>query len=136
MTQIRRVSGVATSIRQEDGYTKVRYHNTDVVCFNDKHIILDSGGWQTATTKTRMNQASNQFNLGFHVYQEKGEWYVSYPHHKERGCIHIKCMGFSDRMKLDRSKIIGWDDVEIGSTMITELPPQKQLEPSSSGEPT
>ena len=29
-------------------------------------------------TKLRMNQASVQFNLGYTVYQQKGQWFVSY----------------------------------------------------------
>ena len=77
MGQTQRVSGVATSIRRDqDGYTCVRYHQTDVVRFKDESIILNTGGWFTATTKVRMNQASNQFGLGFHVYQKSHEWFV------------------------------------------------------------
>ena len=54
------------------------YHSTDVVKWNDKHIRLYTGGWKTVTTKTRMNQVSNQFGLGYSVYQRKGKWYVDY----------------------------------------------------------
>ena len=78
MAQSQRVSGVATSIRTDsDGYTCVRYHQTDVVRFKGERIILNTGGWFTATTKLRMNQASNQFGLGFRVYQKNHEWFVS-----------------------------------------------------------
>ena len=78
MSQLQRVTGRATSIRTEDGYTKVRYHSTDVVTFNDKTIELYAGGWQTMTTKVRMNQASNQFDLGFTVYQKDFAWFVHF----------------------------------------------------------
>lgn len=80
MAQTQRVSGVATSIRREGNDMCVRYHNTDVVRFDDArlHIILNTGGWRTATTKTRMNQTSNQFGLGYGVYQKKGDWFVQY----------------------------------------------------------
>jgi hypothetical protein len=37
------------------------------------------GRTETATTKLRMNQASNQFNLGFSVYQKDYRWYVVIP---------------------------------------------------------
>ena len=82
MAQSQRVSGVATSIRTDsDGYTCVRYHQTDVVrfkvWFKGERIILNTGGWFTATTKLRMNQAANQFGLGFRVYQKNHEWFVS-----------------------------------------------------------
>jgi len=79
MSQTRKVAGRATSIRTEwDGFTNVRYHDTDVVSFNDRRIILRSGGWRTATTKTRMNQTANQFNLGFRVWQKSFEWFVDF----------------------------------------------------------
>lgn len=77
--QTRVVRGVATSIRTEAGMTHVRYHKTDVVSFNDDTITLRSGGWRTVTTKTRMNQAAHQFELGYSVWQRKGEWYVATP---------------------------------------------------------
>lgn len=65
-----------TTIKTIDNTTKVRYHNTDVVCFNDDKIILNNDGYFTPTTKNRMNQASSQFNLGYKVYQKNFIWYV------------------------------------------------------------
>ena len=59
------------------GETVVRYHATNVVVFNKDKIVLNSGGWQTTTTKKRMNQASEAFDLGYSVYQDKWDWYVS-----------------------------------------------------------
>jgi hypothetical protein len=57
----------------------VTYHSTDVVVFSKEEIVLDTGGWFTVTTKARMNQASNEFGLGYQVYQEKGYWYIWFP---------------------------------------------------------
>ena len=71
-----RVSKNNTTIKSADGWTVVTLHGTDVVKFNDKEIILNTGGWKTVTTKARMNQVSNQFGLGYSVYQEDGTWYV------------------------------------------------------------
>ena len=62
----------------DDGFTKVVYHQTPVVKFNHKKIILNTGGYKTVTTKSRMNQTSNQFKLGFSVYQKDFEWFVTY----------------------------------------------------------
>jgi hypothetical protein len=93
MAQTQRVTGVATKVYDEDGYTKVRYHSTDVVKFNSDKIILDSGGWMTSTTKTRMNQTSNQFHLGYAVYQKGGHWFVRF----KGGDIP-----FHDNMELNR----------------------------------
>ena len=60
-----------------EGNTCVKYHSTDVAK-RDKHgkITLNSGGWRTATTKARMNQALRQWGTPFYVYQVKGEWLV------------------------------------------------------------
>lgn len=72
------VGKTATSIRQENGVTNIRYHDTDVVTFDAKTITLKSGGWRTKTTKSRMNQSANQFGLGFQVYQKDYNWYVTF----------------------------------------------------------
>jgi len=61
----------------DDGYTCIQLHATIVVRFNETEIILDSGGWRTPTTKTRMAQAASEHQLGFGVYQRKGVWYVT-----------------------------------------------------------
>lgn len=63
---------------KEAGYNVVQYHNTDVVMWNDDEIILDTGGYDTLTTKARMNEASRVYDLGFHVYQKNYNWYVEY----------------------------------------------------------
>lgn len=73
----REVGKVATSVfTDDDGYTKVVYHSTVVVRWNELEILLNSNGWRTATTKTRMNQAAKQFRLDFDVYQQDFEWFV------------------------------------------------------------
>lgn len=76
--QQQRVGKTATSIFTKDGVTHVVYQRTAVVRFTPEWIELDSGGWRTVTTKTRMNQASNQFELGYSVYQKGGEWFVDF----------------------------------------------------------
>lgn len=76
MAQTQKVSGRATSVFQHDGDTIVKYHNTNVVRFNAKTITLSTGGWKTVTTKVRMNQAANQFDLGYTVYQNNFNWFV------------------------------------------------------------
>jgi len=78
MGRTNQVGSHKTFILTEHGTTKVVYHNTPVVEFNFSEIILNTGGYKSFTTKTRMNQASSQFDLGYHVYQEKHVWYVDY----------------------------------------------------------
>lgn len=78
MAQRMQVRGRATRIETNGGWTFVRYHSTDVVRFNYNTIILSTGGWETVTTKLRMNQASNQFGLGYTVYQKNHVWYCDW----------------------------------------------------------
>ena len=78
MANMQKVGYHKTSVFTEDSTTKVCYHNTIVCSFNYNTIILNTGGWFTNTTKARMNQASNQYNLGFRVFQKDYSWYVQY----------------------------------------------------------
>lgn len=93
MSQTQRVTGVMTDIYTDEKGTHVSYRGTRVVSFNEKEITLRSNGWETATTKNRMNQAANQFNLGFSVYQERSTWFVNW-----RGTTTL----FRDGMTLPR----------------------------------
>lgn len=76
MSQQSKLGKTATTVRTENGWTIIRYHQTDVVKFNEKSIILNTGGYFTPTTKTRMNQASGQFDLGYTIRQEKRNWKI------------------------------------------------------------
>ena len=76
MSQLNTIGSHKTTVATDDGFTRVTYHQTSVVKFNYNEIILNSGGWETVTTKSRMNQTSNQFDLGFKVYQKDFEWFV------------------------------------------------------------
>ena len=67
-----------TSVVNDNNITMVCYHSTPVVKITDTEIILNTGGWYTATTKRRMNQASKSYGLGFAVYQVNHSWYVDY----------------------------------------------------------
>lgn len=69
---------LATKVYLENECVVVQYHDTQVVRFNDDTIWLDNGGWETHTTKQRMNQAALEFDLNFYVFQSKFVWYVSF----------------------------------------------------------
>ena len=78
MAQTQRLGSVHTTVSVDDeGWTNVQYHDTVVVRFNDTVIHLNTGGYKTNTTKTRMNQASNQFDLGYHIFQKRKRWFVA-----------------------------------------------------------
>ena len=74
----------------KDEALTIKLHNTEIVKIyhintnplNQVHsgkIKLNHGGWQTVTTKRRMNEASDAFmpgGMGFKVYQKDFEWYI------------------------------------------------------------
>ncbi len=76
MSQQSKLGKGNTTVYTREDMMRVRFHYTDVVSWNDKEIILNTGGWFSATTKTRMNQASRQFDLGYSVYSKDYQWYV------------------------------------------------------------
>jgi len=56
-----------------DGSFGIRLHSTQVVIYHaDGRIELQSGGWQTVTTKARMNEFS-PLSIG----SDRGVWYVN-----------------------------------------------------------
>ena len=103
MAQTSRISGVSTKIRscaiyqyynkshepkQLSNVRTVRYHSTDVVVAsydrNDNlRIILNTNGWFTATTKTRMNQTFSQWEIPIRIFQKDFQWYIDLPYHSE-----------------------------------------------------
>ena len=79
MGQTHTLGKVATTVAANDsGETVVTYHKTQVVKFSGEKIVLNTGGWKTVTTKARMNQAANQFALGYTVFQKNHAWFVSF----------------------------------------------------------
>ena len=60
----------------KDGCRAIRLHRTDVVTYRpDGACILNSDGWQTSTTKDRMNKYGP-----VSVYQVDFIWYVTQKH--------------------------------------------------------
>jgi hypothetical protein len=84
MVQNVKVSGTATKVTKGDnGHVSVRLYNTTVAEKNVRHgqtcITLNSGGYQTETTKRRINQFANEFCGGaFSVFAKKGVWFIQH----------------------------------------------------------
>lgn len=79
MAQTQKFQGVKTNtVSRFDGGLSGFYRGTEVARKNaDGSVTLNSGGWQTATTKMRINQFANEFCSGrFSVYQKAGQWFV------------------------------------------------------------
>jgi len=66
--------GNNTYLKRREDHIAVLLHATDIISYYpDGRIVLNSGGWQTVTTKARMNEHLDDF----WVWQEKRIWYVS-----------------------------------------------------------
>ncbi len=78
MPRMSKLSHYKTLWAVEGDVGSVMYVETLIAAWNEHGIRLDSGKWRTVTTKRKMNQASNQFGLGYQVFQRKGEWFVTW----------------------------------------------------------
>ena len=58
------------TIREDGGYG-VKLHSTEVIIHYPDRVVLNSGAWQTVTTKARINEFSP-----LHLHQEKGVWFI------------------------------------------------------------
>jgi len=70
------LSNYATKLSVNNNKGTVSYHDTPIVQWDDGNIILYAGGYKTNTTKKKMNQAADQFDLGYSVFQKNFEWFV------------------------------------------------------------
>jgi len=66
-----------TKTTNNGSWTTITLHQTDIVKYNDSTIVLNSGGYRTATTKRRMNQVLQSINSRAKVFQHQNKWYVS-----------------------------------------------------------
>ena len=82
----------ATTEFYDNGINYVVYHKTAVVKYNYDKIILNSGGWETRTTKDRMNATAHENGLCYYVYQKDYIWYVVLD--------DKKCYPFEDNMQI------------------------------------
>jgi hypothetical protein len=59
---------------KEDGTVVIRLHLTDIITFNtDNTVVLNSGGYKTKTTKSRINEFAPVI-----ITQKSSVWYVYY----------------------------------------------------------
>ena len=61
----------------------VKLHGNKIAEEYAKSIVLFDGGWQTVTTKSRLNALLDEFATGTGVIQRNFEWYLTYKHLKE-----------------------------------------------------
>ena len=60
-------------IRAGEDAIYVRYHRTNIVVYSPGVAVYTDGGWQTYTTKDRLNQLlPNRYT----IFQKKHRWYL------------------------------------------------------------
>ena len=67
-----------TRVYTLNGKQTVVLHNTKIVEHSpsSRSIVFTTQGFNTASTKARLNQAMNEWKLPITVYSDKGVWYA------------------------------------------------------------
>ena len=66
-----------TSVVNIDGVSEVRLHGNLIARVGDTFLELFDGGWQTVTTKSRLNAILRVHGTGERISQKNWNWFVS-----------------------------------------------------------
>ena len=59
--------------------SRVYLHNNLIAEIGPTYVQLFDGGWQTNTTKSRLNAILKTHGVdGEHIFQKKGEWFLNF----------------------------------------------------------
>jgi len=72
-------AGSNTTVITEDDISTVMLHGNHIATYyhDTKELALFDGGWQSNTTKSRLNALCAEFAMGFGVFQKNWEWFIS-----------------------------------------------------------
>ena len=67
-----------TTVTTENGISEVRLHGNLIAKVGDDFVTIFDGGWQSNTTKSRLNAIINEFCCAFTdgVFQRDFAWYI------------------------------------------------------------
>ena len=67
-----------TSVTNDDGVSTVYLHGNKIAEVGDEFVRIFDGGWQSNTTKSRLNAIINEFCNGMTdgVHQSNFEWFI------------------------------------------------------------
>ena len=67
-----------TRVETIDGVSEVRLHGNLIAKVGDDFVTIFDGGWQSNTTKSRLNAIINEFCCAFTdgVFQKDYQWFV------------------------------------------------------------
>lgn len=70
---------VVPNIGNDNATVSVYLHGNLIAELGDNYITLYDGGWQTNTTKSRLNAILAENGVGNeHVFQRDYQWFISY----------------------------------------------------------
>ena len=61
-----------------EGDANIFLHGNHIATVTQNSILLFDGGWQSVTTKSRLNALLDEFSYGARVFQKQFEWFVGY----------------------------------------------------------
>ena len=64
-------------INENNNKAKVFLHGNLIAEVCNEFVAIFDGGWQTVTTKSRLNALCNELATGFSVFQKNWNWFVS-----------------------------------------------------------
>ena len=67
----------STSVTTHGSVTEVRLHGNKIAEITDEWLRLSDCGWQTVTTKSRLNAILFGLTDGIQIFQEKFQWFLS-----------------------------------------------------------
>ena len=72
-------AGSNTTVITEDDISTVMLHGNHIATYyhNTKELALFDGGWQSNTTKSRLNALCYEFATGYKVFQKNWDWFVA-----------------------------------------------------------
>lgn len=67
-----------TEVRNVDGVSEVLLHGNKIAEVGDTFLRLFDGGWQSNTTKSRLNAILRAHGAGGeHIFQKQWEWFIT-----------------------------------------------------------
>jgi len=67
-----------TTVTTEDGVSVVHLHGNKIAEVGDDFVTVYDGGWQSCTTKSRLNAIINEFCCSYTdgVFQQQFKWFI------------------------------------------------------------
>ena len=66
-----------TEVINADGVSSVYLHGNLIAEITDDAMKIFDGGWQSNTTKSRLNALCYEFATGYRVFQKNWDWFVA-----------------------------------------------------------